>query len=68
MTEKERLKRLQKFYYPKIMKLFAEEGIPKEMRPPEYMGLKAEITYQETKKILKYTISQLKKKPIIFNP
>lgn len=68
MTVKERLPHLQKYYSERIMKLFAEEGIPENMKPPIDVGLKAGISYKEAKKILKYTISQLKKKPIIFNP
>lgn len=67
MTIKERLPYLQKYYSEKIMKLFAEEGIPENMKPPIDVGLKAGISYQEAKKILEYTISQLKNKPIIFN-
>lgn len=68
MTVKERLPHLQKYYSEKIMDLFAKEGIPEEMKPPIDVGLKAGISYEEAEKILEYTISQLKKKPIIFNP
>ncbi len=68
MTVKERLPYLQKYYSEKIMELFANEGIPEKMKPPIDVGLKAGISYKEAKKILEYTISQLDKKPIIFNP
>ncbi len=67
MTIRERLPYLQDYYSQKIMELFAE-GLPEELKPPIDMGLKAGISYEEAEKILEYTASQLRKKPVIFTP
>ena len=67
MIISERLPYLQDYYSQKIMELFAEK-LPEKLRPPIDMGLKAGISYEEAEKILEYTASQLKKKPVIFTP
>ena len=66
MTLKERLPYLQNYYSQKIMELFAEE-LPEHLKPSIDMGPKAGISYEEAEKILEYTISQIRNRPVIFN-
>ncbi len=66
MSKEERLIHLQDYYSKKIMELFAE-GIPESLKATSLI-YKAEISYEETERILEYTISQLRKKPIVFTP
>ncbi len=66
MNNEIRLKHLQDYYSKKIMELFAE-GIPESLKTASLI-YRTGISYEETEKILEYTISQLKKKPIVFIP
>ena len=66
MSKEERLIHLQDYYFKKIMELFAE-GIPESLKAASLI-YKTGISYEEAERILEYTISQLRKKPILFTP
>lgn len=66
MSKEERLLHLQNYYSKKIMELFAE-GIPESLKATS-MIYQTGISYEEAEGILGHTISQIKKKPIVFTP
>lgn len=66
MSKEERLIHLQDYYSKKIMELFAE-GIPESLKATSLI-YRTGISYEEAEIILEHTISQLKKKPIVFTP
>ena len=68
MSKEERLQYLQDFFCQKIMEMFAQ-GVPESLKATSYaFKVRTEISYGEAEEILGYTISQLKKKPLRFNP
>jgi len=66
VSKEERLVFLQDYYSKKIMELFAE-GIPESLKATSLI-YQIGISYEEAEAILGYTISQLKKKPMVFTP